>query len=755
MKLKKLLFSIITLLICIQTNTYAQELFIFDESANCTFDSHRIHKLIKNDSLYKATSLLNDALEFTRNNGFVKFEAKTYNHLGMVFSEMGHNQSAENYYSKALKIYDSINDSRGRDHVLCNLNYSHLLNRDDTKFDSTYSQAIESSKALNSELYFLNLEHKIKYHYFSNNDLDLLALTNFALEELSSTDFSKLNFSRDFIIEDLKSKQEQIYNYYKAIALIRLEKFDEGYKLLFSIDDQKFEKAIELDKYTYRQLCTLNYYKYRYFNEIDKQPDSAIAYLLKSDTYKYQALRNYERNNGQNGDLIYKIIQTQEKLKSTNELMEKDEKISNSFLVSTIISSVLLFMVIVFCIYYYRTRVDIQTINDDLKESNKKLLKQDKERLEFFSVLSHELRTPIYGINGLATLIEQEKNEEKKASYLSSLIASSNYISILIDNVLQATRLKFERKVLRLKPTKIEYIVKDVLSTVKIAAENKGLKLISNIEESDINEYVMVDKVAFSQILINLAFNAIRYTKEGYVSINVKTKKRRENDIDLFFEVKDTGIGIKNEHRETVFNAFENRLFLQKNSSGSGLGLYIVKTLLKSHDSDIDFVSEPNVGSNFYFTVRFDLCENPANKIKAPNKAKIIEHHVLIVDDNKINLLITKKNVEKIPGYTCETASNGRQALSMVKEKDYDLVLMDINMPDMDGFEVTRHIRMFNKDVPIIALTALNSSEIEKKASHVGINQIITKPYIFENFQGIIRQYSRVLVPAEEIEVTS
>ena len=722
-----------------------QELFVFDKEASCTFDSQHVARLIKNDSLYEATILLNDALAFTKKYDYPKCEAKAYNALGMVFSEMGNDKNAQMYYGKALHIYDSVRDFRGKDYVLSNLASSYLDKNSGKKFDSIYHLAQSSSVNLNSELFFLNLEIRIKHNYHTNQNTNLLVLANFGLESLRKTDFSNLNYSRDFIPENLKQHFQLSFTYHKAIALIKLNRFEEGFDLLFSIDDEQFENNIIADKNSHRQLATFNYYKYRYFEEFANKPDSAITYLLKSDTYKYQALRAYEKRNLRNGELTYKIIQTEEKLNSSNKLREKDTKISQSFLVLTIISSVLLISVIIFCFYYYRTKKNIEKINYDLKASNQKLIKQDKERLEFFSILSHELRTPIYGISGLATLIEQEHDEEKKKSYLDSLISSSNYISILIDNVLQATRLKFENKKLRPKPGRIDQIVQSVLSTVKVAAENKGLQLKCNIEPSDENEYILIDKVAFSQVLINLAYNGIRYTKDGYVAINVNVVDRTATNITLRFEVEDSGIGIKDEHRQTVFNAFENKQFLQKNSSGSGLGLYIVKTILASHNTKIDFVSKPNVGSKFFFTVNLELCEKPNVNPSAENSELPIQNHILVVDDNKINLLITKKNVERIKGCSCETASNGREALSMVKKKDYDMVLMDINMPDMDGFEVTRHIRLFNPNIPILALTALNSAEIGRKATMSGMNAIITKPYVFENFRDIIRQYSRVI----------
>ena len=402
--------------------------------------------------------------------------------------------------------------------------------------------------------------------------------------------------------------------------------------------------------------------------------------------------------------------------------------------------SIVLAIILTIFYFYFKARKNIVKINKALKNSNSKLIEIDKDRLEFFSILSHELRTPIYGISGLATLIDQENDSVKRQSYLDSLKSSSNYLSTLIDNILQANRLKFDNKTLRLKPDKIEKIVSHVMSTIAIAAKNKDLELIVNIDKSDENENILVDKVAFSQILINLAYNAIRYTKKGSVTINVIEKSRNGNNITLRFEVKDTGIGIKEEHRSVVFSAFENKTFLNKNSSGSGLGLYIVKTLLKSHNSDIDFVSTPNQGTCFFFEITFQLSMSEENK-SAPTLLVQRDMHVLIVDDNKINLLITKKNIEKIEGYSCQIISNGREAISLVKEKDFDLILMDINMPDMDGYEVTKHLRMFNPYIPILALTALNSSEISAKAETSGINQIITKPYIFEDFKAIILSY--------------
>ncbi len=205
-------------------------------------------------------------------------------------------------------------------------------------------------------------------------------------------------------------------------------------------------------------------------------------------------------------------------------------------------------------------------MNLTLKESNKKLKIIDKERLEFFSILSHELRTPIYGINGLATLIEQEQSPEKRKGYLNALISSSNYISVLIDNVLQISKLKFENKKLHLKPTDILKLVNRISNSIKVSADEKGLILYTNVEKNNWDEYLLIDKVVLSQILINLSYNAIRYTSKGSVSIELTEQKRTNTHVNILFEIKDSGIGIPNKPRDIILNAFENKTFLEKNS---------------------------------------------------------------------------------------------------------------------------------------------------------------------------------------------
>lgn len=715
-------------------------LFGFSQSDKNDSDKRkRLEYLISKDSIYEVTLLLNEDIAYAKSNNLPIPLAKTNQILGHIFSQIESHETAAPYYLNAYHIYDSLNKKEEVDMVLTNLSRNYVEANNYKKFDSIIPIALAHSQELNSINFFYNLESIVRKNYFVK-DYDI-ALDNIedALELLEKFEF----------LTDQEKKEEsrliEFFKYYKALSMINSHQYDEGYSLLFKVDPNQFRIKGYEHNFPSSHIGTLNYYKYRYFNERTQQLDSATKYLLKSNTLKYTALKNLEDRLAQNGKLIYKIINTEKQLQLANDKRKQDKALSNAFILATIILALLLTGSSIFFYYYYTNRKHIKQINLKLKASNRKLKVVDKERLEFFSILSHELRTPIYGINGLATLIEQEQCPDKRKGYLSALISSSHYISVLIDNVLQISKLKFENKSLHLKPTNISQLIKKVSSSIKISAEQKGLELHSNIEKKNQNESLLMDNVVLSQILINLAYNAIRYTSKGFISIDVTEQNRTATHVNLLFKIRDSGIGIQRKHKDIIFNAFENKTFLEKNSSGSGLGLYIVKTLLKSYNAEIEFTSTPNEGSTFYFDIDFEI----AKVIEGPNQLNDTIYEtptkILVVDDNTINLMITQKNVEKISGCFSETATHGREAICLIKEKDFDLVLMDINMPDMDGYEATKHIRLFNPDIPILALTALNSAEIQEKAEACGMNQVITKPYDFEEFKSIILKFSAVL----------
>ena len=703
------------------------------------YSQERLNELISQDSIYEATLLLNEDLSHAQDHHLPSALAYTNQALGTVFSGIESHETAAKYYTKAFEIYESLNNLNDVDNVLTHLARSYVDGKNYKKFDSVIPIALEHSTRLHTINFFYNLESKVRKSYFIQNYDATLKNSDKALEQLNNYEFISAHDKTE------KKRWEAAFGYYKAVALINMNEPERGYQVLFEIDSEQFHVKDKEYLFPLSQISTLNFYKFRYFNEYTDQMELANRYLLKSDSLKFLAIKGFQNKISKNGDLIYKIINKEKELQLANSKRNEDRLFYNAFLIATIVLSLMLIGSGIFIYYYYNNRKNIKAINSKLKESNKKLKLIDKERLEFFSILSHELRTPIYGINGLATLIGQEQCSEKRKGYLNALISSSNYISVLIDNVLQITKLKFENKKLFLKPTNLLQLIKRISTSIKISADQKGLTLHSNIAKNIGDDFLLVDQVVLSQILINLTYNAIKYTSKGHVSIDVTEKQRTASHVKLLFEIKDSGIGIQNKHSDIIFNAFENKTFLEKNSSGSGLGLYIVKTLLKSYNSEIKFNSKPNEGSTFFFEIDFEISESQTPTSQQTEPLQDTPSKILIVDDNQINLLVTQKNVERIPGYFCETATCGKEAISLVKQKDFDIVLMDINMPDMDGYEATRHIRLFNPHIPILALTALNSAEVQNKAQGCGMNQVITKPYAFEEFKSILLKYSNVM----------
>ena len=699
----------------------------------------KLNQLISADSIYEATLLLHEEITYAKANNLPLSLAKANEKLGHIFSGIESYETAELHYVRAINLFDSLRKPDQIDHILTHIARNYVDAKNYKKFDSIIPIVLNYSKQRNSITAFHNLGSKIIKAYSVKNYKDAKAFSDEALIKLDTYAF---NPGKD---RDEKQKLRMSFLYYKALSMINLNQLDEGYKLLLKIDPDQLSDKVQHNRVPLSQIATLHYYKFKYFNERTKHIDSANNHLWKADSLKYIVIKQFHNKLAKNGDLIYKIINTENQLQIANSKRKQDKALSHFFLMAVIILTLMLIALACFFYYYYTNRNRMNKMNLKLKDSNRQLKLIDKERLEFFSILSHELRTPIYGISGLATLIEQEQSAEKRKGYLNTLISSSNYISVLINNVLQISSLKFENKSLHLKPTNILQLTNKISSSIKISAHQKGLELYTNIKINNSNELLLVDNVVLSQILINLCYNAIRYTSKGYVSLNITEQHRTETHVNLFFEIKDSGIGIQNKHKDIIFNAFENKSFLEKNSSGSGLGLYIVKTLLKSYNAEIKFVSKTNEGSTFYFDIDFEISKAPRKQDQRTDHFENIPSKILVVDDNTINLMITKKNIERLLGYFCETTTHGSEAICLVKEKDFDLVLMDINMPDMDGYEATKHIRLFNPDIPILALTALNSAEVQHKAKACGMNYVITKPYEFEEFKSTILKYRNVL----------
>ena len=234
---------------------------------------------------------------------------------------------------------------------------------------------------------------------------------------------------------------------------------------------------------------------------------------------------------------------------------------------------------------------------------------------------------------------------------------------------------------------------------------------------------------------MNLIGNACKFTENGNVYINVETVAIDDSNASIKFTIKDTGIGIAKDKHESVFDEFSQVDSLNYNGNGSGLGLPIVKKLLALSNSKIILESNLGEGSIFTFTLTFEVLEKVLknNSFIKFDDSILKDKEILIVEDNRINQIVTQKILEQ-KGIICSIAENGNEAIEKIKQNDYDLVLMDINMPVKNGIEASKEIRKFNKTIPIIALTAVEIEEMRNNIYMSGMNDIIVKPYDISKF---------------------
>jgi len=267
------------------------------------------------------------------------------------------------------------------------------------------------------------------------------------------------------------------------------------------------------------------------------------------------------------------------------------------------------------------------------------------------------------------------------------------------------------------------------------AAENET-KIILNYDES-IPINLLGDPLKISQIFINLVGNAIKFTKKGKVKVITKLLEKNEEDVKLYFEVKDNGIGISEEQQKNIFDSFEQgSIQINREYGGTGLGLTIVKSLLGLFNSEIDLKSTLGKGSSFFFELDLKCEDKAIAEIPFELNSEEFDFkglHLLLVEDNKINQVITKKMLTK-KEMTCDIANNGNEAIDLAKANEYACILMDIHMPGISGEEATRQIRKFNQEIPIVALTAISMDDSLDSFYAAGCNDVVTKPFKPEVF---------------------
>ncbi|MGB0869044.1 MAG: response regulator [Flavobacteriales bacterium] len=406
------------------------------------------------------------------------------------------------------------------------------------------------------------------------------------------------------------------------------------------------------------------------------------------------------------------------------------------------ITSVLAIVLIISLLILYKNFNHQKNFSIKLKHKNQELFeaKQVAEELsklksKFTENVSHELRTPLHGIIGLTSiLIRDEKNKLSLngQDVLDSLKSSGDYLLNLINDVLEISKIDADKIVLENNPFNMEQLVENVQSSLQFNIDRKNIEFITKVDP-EIPEVLLGDSMRVSQVLINLVGNALKFTHSGFVKINVTQLEETQSYTEIKFEIEDTGIGIPIEKRKLIFDKFSQIQNIKSNLQGTGLGLSIVKEVLIKLNSEIHLKSEINKGSKFWFIIKFNksvnsIVESQSNMLNFKFEEKVNNKKILIVDDNEINLIVTKHLLES-HNFKIETSKDGEEAIKTLKHHEFDLVLMDLHMPKMDGIEATKIIRSQNVQIPIILLTASNVHSTWGDYENIGFNDFVSKPY--------------------------
>lgn len=362
-----------------------------------------------------------------------------------------------------------------------------------------------------------------------------------------------------------------------------------------------------------------------------------------------------------------------------------------------------------------------------------------KAKTQFLSNITHELRTPVYAVTGLAQLLSESGNPNtEQKDYLNSLKFSGEHLLSLINNILDFNKLEAGKVIVQASDFYLKTCMENIVSTLQKSALDKNDKLHLEIDKN-LTEKIIGDRVKLSQALINLISNAIRFTENGDIWIRAQLLSKDSEKVSVNFEIEDNGVGIAKENQLKIFDNFDQGSDNTSNKyGGTGLGLPIVKGILKIMGGKIKVESTPDVGSKFSFSLNFylqksDEATEAEEKILLAKNLKNWQEdlegkRILIVEDNKINQMVTQKILSK-HGVHCEIADSGEKAVEMQANNLFDLILMDINMPGIGGIEATKQIRETGSKTPIIALTAATMEEEINIFLNKGFNDIIPKPY--------------------------
>lgn len=379
----------------------------------------------------------------------------------------------------------------------------------------------------------------------------------------------------------------------------------------------------------------------------------------------------------------------------------------------------------------------------ELSEAKQKADSAVLAKSRFLSNMSHEMRTPLNGIIGTVNLMLQEPSLPDQQQNLEVLKYSSEHMLSVVNDVLDFSKIEAGKMELNTDEFNLKTVLDKIYTVFKNQFDGKKVRFEFNIDNS-LDKFFKSDETRLRQVLTNLIGNAYKFTEKGSVQCSAKLISSDSEAAEIYFSVKDTGIGMNQEHQQLIFDAFNQaETSTTRRFGGTGLGLTISKKIVVKLGGDLQLKSEQGKGSHFFFTIRMPFCNgNKAfvNEDKVSGLISLKGARVLVAEDSVVNMTITRKFLQRWDVVIHE-ATNGQEAVQMFNKNEYDVLLIDLDMPVMDGYEALAQIRKINKNIPAIAFTAAVLPQMKEYLAGKGFNDFLQKPFRPEDLHRKIAFY--------------
>ncbi len=702
-----------------------------EETDSTAYYSSLSNSNIQTNNYKEALLHTQKAIDYAEKNKNIKDQAQQTFNLGKIYFDLKKYDDAIETLLKSAALFSNFEPSleRSATYYHIGLCYMQKQNYDRASIYFERAKSINDKLRVPDTAELFNLQKGLIYK--SKNKLDL-ALSSFKVIIAKPDNAALTNTKAEATyqigkIEASRNRNNLALNYLnKALELnSKSENLEQKSNILLALSDV-YEKT--LDK------------------------NNAYFYLKQHLNLKENiTILNNERL----GIDDYQKFKETEKLKEiaqANYENKEQEKANKFSKLISIFAIALISILSLLSLSLYKNNIIRNQSNLLLQEKNKELEiakdkaeKASKARSEFLSTVSHELRTPLNAINGITHLLLEENPKKNQLDYLSSLKFSGDYLTKFINEILEINKIDSHKSEIEYTSFNLKKLLEDIKHSLKELAvvNNNDFKLEV---DAAIPDYLIGDPTKLSQIIMNLINNALKFTKNGNVTVITNLETLEDKKATLYFEITDTGIGIPEDKLSSVFDSFsQGSIEVNRKYGGTGLGLTIVKKLIKILGGHIKLKSVVGEGSTFSFNLEFQISPQQESQIeKKPmikyDAAKLVNKKILLVEDNKINQMITQKMLDN-KGIICEIIDNGEEAIDLLKTNTFDLVLMDVHLPGINGTIATETIRTFDKVTPIIALTAISLHENREMLLSFGMNEVITKPFVPEEFYSVIAEY--------------